>query len=251
MLIEYHIKLPLSLDQYHIAHLHTTMEMSKEYTSVGEGVEILENTPCDSACLPHKQTTKVNKVQRTSKRYYIPTSITSAVGLDKCILGESSFNCFPYLKTNVVAESGTNGEFMIDTICGKGNDLNKDNVFRLPQVMLDKRSVVDIDIITDTLPLDLIKDDEDPKKVLGLDDDWQSKLDPKLSMIVYKLVSVSSRDRNKDAINALVVTNLRNMFNVFHRKLVCSGERWKGLNIEDIRTMEYETKEFLDKKRKL
>lgn len=242
MLIEYHIKLPISIDKYQIAHLHTTMDMSKQYTKLGEGVEVLENISCDHAYHPHQKPgsrkAAVTKVQRTSKRYYIPDSITSVVGLDSVILRESSFNGFPNFRTTVAAESAGD-EFTIDTVCRKGDDVaNKDNVFKLPQEILDKRAVVDIDIVADALPSDLVNDDEDPKKVLGLADDWQSSLIPRLSMVVYKLVFVKSRDPVHKEVNALVMDNLHKMFNVFHRKLVCSQDRWKGLNMEDIRTME-------------
>lgn len=253
LLIEYRIKLPISYDHYQIAHLHATMEMSKEYTpsSADSAVEILENVPCDPACLPNQTNSgrkAVAKVQCTSKRYYIPDSLVSAAGLNSVILRESSFNGFPNFRTTVTAESGATGEFTVDTVCRKGdNDANKDNVFRLPQAILDKRGVVDIDIVNDELPATLARDDEDPKKVLGLGEDWQASLIPRLSMVVYKLVFVGGVGRN---INALVMDSLQKMFTVFHRKLVCSQDRLRGLNIEDIRTMEAETKDLLDKKRK-
>jgi len=259
LLVEYRIKLPISIDQYQIAHLHTTMDMSKQYTKLGEGVEILENTPCDPACLPHQKPDSrkaVTKVQRTSKRYYIPDSITTVVGFNNVILRKSSFNKFPNFRTTITVESASgsliNGEFTIDTVCRKGDDVvNKDNVFRLPQEILDKRAVVDIDIVRDALPSDLVSEYEDPKKVLGLTDEWQESLIPRLSIVVYKLVFVKSCDPvNKEVINALVIDNLNKMFNVFHRKLVCSQDRWTGLNMEDIRIMEEETKDLLAKKRK-
>lgn len=258
LLIEYRIKLPISYDQYQVAHLHTTMEMSKEYTSSGEGVEVLENIPCDPACLPNQKPNSrkaTAKVQRTSKRYYVPDSITSAVGLSSVILRESSFNRFPNFRTTVIAESGTDGEFTVDTVCRKGDDtVNKDNVFRLPQVILDKRAVINIDIANDELSADLARDDEDPEKVLGLGEDWQTSLIPRLSMVVYKLVSVNLQsggvNQGSENKEVVVMDSLQKMFNVFHRKLVCSQDRWRGLNMEDIRTMEAETKDLLDKKRK-
>lgn len=235
------------------------MAVSKQYTKLGDGVEVLENTPCDPACLPHQKPgarTEVGKVQRTSKRYYVPDSIASVVGLNQVVLRESSFNKFPTFRTTVTAESAAdsaiNGEFTIDTVCRKGDDVvNKDNAFRLPQGLLDKRAVVDIDIVADSLPAALVNDDEDPKKALGLADGWQGSLIPGLSMVVYKLVFVKIRDpANEETINSLVMDNLNRIFNVFHRKLVCSQDRWKGLNMEDIRTMEKETKYLLNKKRK-
>lgn len=252
LLIEYRITLPLSLNQYQIAQLHTTAEMSKDFTSPGEGVEILENIPCDTAFLPNQTPLRksVNKVQRTSKRYHIPDSISAAAGLSNCIMRESSFNGFPSFRTVVTAETGATGEFTIDTVCKKMDDIKQNNIFKLPQVILDKRSVVDIDIVNDTLPLELVSEDEEPKNVLGLKDDWQSSLVPQLSMVVYKLVFVkNSRDAPKE-VNTLVMDNLRVMFTLFHRKLICSQDRWKGLNIDDIRTIEEETKDVLDKKRK-
>ena len=257
LLIEYRIKLPLPLDQYQIAQLYTTVEMSKEFTSSGEGVEILENIPCDPACLPNHtgpSRKAVTKVQRTLKRYYIPSAMSAAVGLSDCILRESSFNGFPNLRTVVTAEAGTDGEFTIDTVCKKMDDPKDNaNVFKLPQAILDKCSVVDIDIVNDSLPPDLLNKD-DPKEV-GLKDDWQESLIPRLSMVVYKLVFVKSRETNKEtketkeAVNTLVMDSMRKVFTVFHRKLVCSQDMWKGLNMEDIRTIEQETKDVLDRKR--
>lgn len=253
LLIEYRIKLPLSIDQYQIAHLHTTMEMSKEYTSSGTGIEILESTPCDAACLPNQQHRKdVSKVQRTSKQYHIPNSMASPLNLQDCILRESSFNGFPNMRTVVTAESGANGEFTIDTLCMRGDDerhtnLSESNVFRLPKIMLKKRSVVHIDIADDSgLPSHLL---EDPKKV-DLNDEWQDALIPRMSMVVYKLVFVKSRDVNKESVNSLVMNMLRQVFTIFHRKMVCSQDSWKGLTLEDIRIMEDETKGILDRKRK-
>lgn len=248
LMIEYRIKLPITLDKYSIAHLYTIMEMSKKYTTVGEGVEILENTQCDQSRLPHNKKNRkmVNKVQRTSKRYYIPNTITSVVGLKDCVLRKSSFHRFPHFRTTVTAEAGTKGEFTIDTLCRPVDD--DTNVFKLPQTILDRRSLVNIDIVTDIITSDFIKD-IDAKKLLNLEDDWQSTIDPKISMVVHKLVSVESHEPNKDVINSLVIENLRKIFTIFHKKLVCSHDQWKDLKIKDIRTMENDTKEFLDKKR--
>ena len=218
----------------------------QKYTKPGEGVEILENVPCDVACLPqHNPNSRnsVQKVQRTSKRYYIPDFITSHLTKDSVVLRESSFNGFPNFRTVVTAESGTTGEFTIDTLCMTDDDANKDNVFKLPQIILDKRSVINIDIVNDALPPELVKEGDDPKKVLGLKDDWNSSFIP---MVVYKLVFVKSND---EIINTLIRDNLRTMFNLFHRKLVCSQDRWIGLNIKDIRTMEDDTKDLLDQRR--
>lgn len=250
LLIEYRIKLPLPLDHYQIAQLHTTMEMSKEFTSSGEGVEILENIPCDHACLPKpRHRDAVTKVQHTSKRFFIPSAISAAGGLSNCILRESSFNGFPNFKTVVTAETGTSGEFTIDTVCKKIDET--ENVFKLPQAILDKCSVVDIDIVNDSLPSDLLNENEDPKIVLGLKSDWQESLSP-TSMVVHKLVFVNSMETNKEtkqAVTTLVVDSLRKLFTLFHRKLVCSQDRWRGLNMGDIRIMEQETKDVLDRKR--
>lgn len=249
LLIEYRIKLPLSFDEYHVAQLHTTLEMSKELTSPGEGVQILENTPCDTACVPNKVVRKlVSKVQRTLKRYYIPTTVSAPVGLSGCILSESSFNCFPNFRT--VIEAGANGEVTIDTVCKKMDDTNNPNIFKLPIQL----PMVDIDIVNDSLPSNLLNDNDDPKKVLGLKDDWQQSLTHSNSMVVHKLILVKSREAKKEtetAVNTFVADSLRNLFTVFHRKMVCSQDRWKGLTIEDIRTMEQEAIEVLDRKRKM
>ncbi len=242
MLIEYRINLPIVLDRYEIAHLHTTMELSKQFTNSGQGVEILENTACDPACLPNqaeRSRESIGKVQRTSKRYHIPDSLTSTVGITGCVLRESSFNKFPYSRTTLTASES--GEFTVDTLCKQLSD--DPNVFKLPQTILNKRSVVHIDIVNDKLHD--VECDDDPKTVLGLKTDWQDDLIPRLSTTVYKLVFIKTRIPNKEKVNALVLQAIHNIFLLFHRKLVCSQERWMGLNMDDIRTVEKETKDSL------
>jgi len=221
MLIEYRINLPIVLDRYEIAHLHTTMELSKQFTNSGQGVET------------------IGKVQRTSKRSHIPDSLTSTVGITGCVLRESSFNKFPYSRTTLTASES--GEFTVDTLCKQLSD--DPNVFKLPQTILNKRSVVHIDIVNDKLHD--VECDDDPKTVLGLKTDWQDDLIPRLSTTVYKLVFIKTRIPNKEKVNALVLQAIHNIFLLFHRKLVCSQERWMGLNMDDIRTMEKETKDSL------
>ncbi len=243
------MKLPISLEAYRVAHLYVTNEMSKECTKSGQGVEILENTPCDSSCLPnkHKQA-NVSHVQRTSKRYYIPDSITASVGVSDCVLSERSFKGFPNMRTTI---NGENGEITIDTICKKYQKQYDENVFKLPQAILDKRSVIDIDVVNDELPQEFRKEHEDPKHVLGLTNTWQSSLNPLKTMDVYKLVFVKSSDlTNKEKINALAMDTLQTVITAFHKKLICSQDQWIGLNIRDIRTLEDETTDVLDIRRK-
>ena len=55
---------------------------------------------------------------------------------------------FPNFRTVVTTEAGPTGEVTIETLCMTDDDANKDNVFKLPQIILDKRSVINIDIST-------------------------------------------------------------------------------------------------------
>jgi hypothetical protein len=217
LLIEYRIKLPIEFSKYHIGHLYSIIEMSKEYTSKNEGVEILENTFCDDARLPNQKKSKgIEKIQRTSKRYYIPDSLVSEIGLSGCILKETEYNGFPNMRTTCTDETGT--EFVIDTICKEISDLrNSDNIFRLPRYMLDKREIVEINV------------DESEH-----------------SMIVYKLLMINDMEQK---ISSFIVKTLTNAFTLCHKKLIETFNTWNGLTIEDIRKMEIDLKDILDQKR--
>lgn len=245
LLTEYRIKLPIPMSRYQIAQLYTTIEMSKAYTFANQGVEILENTVSDSPYLPNqiRQKNKMH-IQHTVKRYYLPDSLVSSVGLVNCVLRGISFNGGLNMRTTVTAEKGVSGEFTVDTVCKQLESKDKDNVFQLPKDILGKRSVVSIDIVNDT-PSDA-KHDEDPRKVLGLKNDWQDSLTSESSMIVYKLVLIQNTDKK---IESLIMDTLQQTFNLFHRKLVCSQDMWIMKSLEDIRTMEVEMKVILDQKR--
>lgn len=250
LLIEYCIKLPITIDKYQIAHLYTTMEMSKEYTTGPDvthrdqsAVQILENTPCDHANIPqNKQSTSVTHIQRTLKQYKIPDSLISSIGLIDCVLSESSFNGFPVMRTTVTAAAGASCEYTIDTLCKPFTDSIVSNMFKLPQLIMDKCVTIDLDIVNDALPPGLVREDEDPCKVLGMKNDWQNSLTPANSMIVYKLMMCHAND----SISDLVKDTMRNLLIIFHRKLICSQDKWNALTMEDIRTMEAETKKELD-----
>lgn len=217
LLIEYRIKIPIEFSKYQIGHLYSIIEMSKEYTSRNVGVEILENTLCDAPRLPNQKKSKgFEKIQRTSKRYYIPDSLVSEIGLSGCILKETEYNGWPNIRTTCTDETGT--EFVIDTICKEISDLkNSDNIFRLPRYMLDKRKIVEINV-----------DESEP------------------SMIVYKLLMVNHMEEN---ISLFIVKTLTNAFTICHKKLIETFNTWNGLTIEDIRKMEIDLKDVLDQKR--
>lgn len=216
--VEYRIILPLSIDLYRIGSLYTTMEMSKAYTSENEGVEILENVPCDQANPPRRKPRNVHLVHRTLKRYHIPkhsSKHSSQFGFEPqqdCVVREDSFDGFPHSKTVLRFESGMEGEVVIDTICC--TEL-KDNMFRLPPSILSQISMVDINLLPD------------PSMVA----------DP--TMVVYKLVTL--KDSGMD--------HFEDLFTKFHRQLLDSKDEWKDFTLEDIRTREKETKDLLDIKR--
>jgi hypothetical protein len=255
-LIEFRIKLPIATEKYPLARLHTTMDLSKELTNSRQGVKILENTLSNLPCYPTNNSSQScgHLVQRTSKRYYLPDSLTTPLGVSGCVLREDSFNNPPNSRTTVTADYPSQPlgsvEFTVDTIVKNFSTDTSHNIFRLPHFMLDKRSVVDIDIVNDSLDVNdsllynlaLV----DPKTILGLKDDWQDHLTPNTSTILYKLVIIKSDSKQ---VTALIKESLQKLFLVFHQKLVCSHDRWTGLNIDDIRTMESETTTALKKRR--
>jgi hypothetical protein len=129
------------------------------------------------------------------------------------------------------------------------------NVHGLTGKPLEKRVVELIDIAAPVDPAKY-KEEEDPAKFksartgrgpLAPSPGWQGTVSP--VMCAYKLVTVEFPYFGlQGKVENLIQSYQRSLFNASHRQLFCWIDEWFGKTMEDIRTMERETKALLDAK---
>uniref|UniRef100_A0A672IUI4 Phosphatidylinositol transfer protein, alpha a n=1 Tax=Salarias fasciatus TaxID=181472 RepID=A0A672IUI4_SALFA len=131
----------------------------------------------------------------------------------------------------------------------------QDNVHKLDDTLLKQRDVVEIDITEN--PDKEYKEEEDPAKFKSkktgrgpLGPDWKKELaaNPNCPhMCAYKLVTVEFKwlgfqGKTEDFIHKFE----KRVFTKFHRQLFCWLDKWYGMDMEDIRKLEEDTKAELD-----
>ena len=71
-------------------------------------------------------------------------------------------------------------------------------------------------------------------------------------MTCYKLVTIEFKWFGlQSKVENFISTTERRLFLNFHRQVFCSIDKWHGMTMEDIRTLEDKTKEELEKQRSL
>lgn len=127
-------------------------------------------------------------------------------------------------------------------------------VHELPPDKLKAREVVYIDIAHDPIASADYKSDEDPTKFKSLKTgrgplntkDWTNNVTP--VMTCYKLVTCEFKWFGlQTRVENFIQKSERRLFTNFHRQVFCWIDRWYGLTMEDIRSIEDKTKEELDR----
>lgn len=131
---------------------------------------------------------------------------------------------------------------------------NQQNVHELSPDKLKIREVVHIDIANDPIASADYKEDEDPTKFQSrktdrgplVGKDWKNKVQP--VMTCYKLVTCEFKWFGlQTRVESFIQKAERRLFTNFHRQVFCWIDRWYGLTMEDIRALEDNTKEELDR----
>jgi hypothetical protein len=249
---ELRITLPYSVGEYQISQLFSINEASKCETGGGEGVEIIKNEPFED-----KQN---GSGQYTFKVYHLSSKVPKIVKVfapnGSLQLHEESWNAYPYCRT-ILTNPYLQDNFKIETISKHEEGIHTlhDNIHDLDQEMLKKREVDIVDIATDKLDPKDYKEDEDPMKFHSektgrgpLGENWMKKC-PKL-MTCYKLTIIEFKWRGlQGSMENLIFKIIRNLMLKLHRQNFCWLDKWFGMQIDDIRTLENKTKYELDVKR--
>ena len=97
---EYRVTLPMTVEEYQVAHLYAVAEASKNETGGGEGVEVLKNEPFNNFPLLNG---KFCKGQYTYKIYHLANKVPGWIKMiaptGLLEIHEEAWNAYPYCKT--------------------------------------------------------------------------------------------------------------------------------------------------------
>ncbi|XP_072371818.1 membrane-associated phosphatidylinositol transfer protein 2 isoform X6 [Scyliorhinus torazame] len=251
---EYHIPLPMSVEEYRIAQLYMIQKKSKEETSGEEsGVEILENRPYNDGPGGSGQYTR--KVYHIGM--HIPSWFRSILPKAALRVEEESWNAYPYTRTRYTCPFVEKFSIDIETYY-KPDSGDQANVFNLSTAEKRQRMIDPIDIVKDPIPPNEYKTEEDPKLYKSsktgrgpLSDDWidECRKKPRKMpiMCAYKLCKVEFRYWGMQTKIERFIhdVGLRKVMLRAHRQAWCWQDEWYGLTMEDIRRLERETQLML------
>eukprot|EP00282_Hemiselmis_andersenii_P037632 CAMPEP_0169431398 /NCGR_PEP_ID=MMETSP1042-20121227/2924_1 /TAXON_ID=464988 /ORGANISM="Hemiselmis andersenii, Strain CCMP1180" /LENGTH=246 /DNA_ID=CAMNT_0009541803 /DNA_START=144 /DNA_END=881 /DNA_ORIENTATION=- len=152
VMVEFRIPMPLTTEEYRIGNLFTTAKTTKleAQRSEGAGIEVIKNEPCNHP--------KYGPGQYTLKKYYIhdklPGWLRTILPKANAVLVEESYNCFPYVRTELTIELFKKFKMTVETQLREGPAGTEDNALQIPPRLLKKRQVEVIDIVESKLPKD-------------------------------------------------------------------------------------------------
>ncbi|XP_065491586.1 membrane-associated phosphatidylinositol transfer protein 1 isoform X3 [Caloenas nicobarica] len=250
---EYHVLLPMSVDEYQVAQLYMIQKKSREESSgEGSGVEILANRPYSDG--------PGGSGQYTHKIYHVGSHIPSwfRALLPKAALQveEESWNAYPYTRTRYTCPFVEKFSIDIETYY-RPDAGQQTNVFNLSAAEKRQRILDTIDIVRDPISPGEYKPEEDPKLYRSaktgrgpLGDDWLETAAGGTLMCAYKLCKVEFRYWGMQSKIEQFIhdVGLRKVMLRAHRQAWCWQDEWTDLTMEDIRQLEEETARMLAQK---
>ncbi|XP_060558830.1 protein retinal degeneration B-like isoform X3 [Ruditapes philippinarum] len=250
---EYRISLPMSVEEYRIAQLYMIQRKSREEShGAGSGVEIITNQPYTEG--------PGGSGQYTYKIYHIgshlPGWFRAILPKSALRVEEEAWNAYPYTKTRYRCPFVEKFVLEVETrYLNDGGEL--DNIFGLSQSELKERTVDFIDIVKDNISSGDYRREEDPKIFVSkatnrgpLNDNWREEYSQlskvsseKKIMTAYKLCRVEFKYWGMQTKIERFIHDigLRKTMLRAHRQAWCWQDEYHGLQLADIRKLEYET----------
>ncbi|BFZ18464.1 hypothetical protein BsWGS_21503 [Bradybaena similaris] len=267
---EFRIVLPMSVDEYHIGQLYSVAQASKNETGGGEGVEVKVNeafderthVPSPKLCANGRDFTQG---QYTHKIYHLSSKVPSFVRMlapkGSLEIHEKAWNAYPYCRTIVTNPDFMKLDFyiMIESFHAPDSG-NTYNIHGLTGRDLSVREVVKIDIANDKVAPKDYKPEWDPCLVgspkagrppLPRDKtgEWMNKVQP--VMCCYKVVKVWFKWFGlQKRMESFALLQEERLFLNFHRQVVCWTDEFYGLTMDDIRRLEANVKDELERQMK-
>nr|XP_061804499.1 membrane-associated phosphatidylinositol transfer protein 2-like [Nerophis lumbriciformis] len=254
---EYHIPMPMSVEEYRIAQLYMIQKKSREEScGEGSGVEILKNKPYTDG--PGGTGQYTHKVYHIGM--HIPGWFRSILPKAALRVEEESWNAYPYTRTRYTCPFVEKFSIDIETYY-MGDAGGQQDVFNMSAADKRQRTIDPIDIVSDHIPPHEYKAEEDPRLYKSaktqrgpLRDDWilEYRENPGLTpiMCAYKLCKVEFRYWGMQSKIERFIhdVGLRKVMVRAHRQAWCWQDEWYGLTMEDIRQLELETQLALARK---
>ncbi|XP_020823907.1 membrane-associated phosphatidylinositol transfer protein 1 [Phascolarctos cinereus] len=251
---EYHILLPMSLEEYQVAQLYMIQKKSREESSgEGSGVEILANRPYEDG--PGGSGQYTHKVYHVGS--HIPGWFRALLPKAALQVEEESWNAYPYTRTRYTCPFVEKFSIEIETYY-RPDGGQQPNVFNLSGAERRQRILDTIDIVRDAVAPGEYKAEEDPRLYRSaktgrgpLGDDW-ARLAAQSGplMCAYKLCKVEFRYWGMQAKIEQFIhdVGLRRVMLRAHRQAWCWQDEWTELSMADIRALEEETARMLARK---
>jgi hypothetical protein len=251
IVVQFLIPLPISVEEYEIGKLYGVAEASKNETGGGEGIEILVNEPYEGADKYHGRGQYTHKVIHLATK--VPAFIRILAPKGSLEIHEKSWNAHPFCKTEY-SNPAMKEQFYatIESIHKPGRPDDEEN----QNVQQFTGESITIDIVNDKVSDTDYKEDVDPSKFHStktgrgplLAEDWRTKQGEYPVMTCFKLYEIKFNWWGlQDKVQAVIKKSVHRLLRNFHRQLLCWIDRWHGLTVKDIRKIEEETKEELDK----
>ncbi|XP_059479824.1 cytoplasmic phosphatidylinositol transfer protein 1 [Neocloeon triangulifer] len=237
---EYRICMPLTVEEYKVGQLYMIARHSLEQSEKGEGVEVVENSPCEDEVHGKGQYTE-KRIHLSSKLPYWVQSMIPRL----FYVTEKAWNYYPYTETEYTCSFLPKFNIFIKTRF-EDNAGTSENCLGIPEEELANRNVEFIDIAFDEVVPRHYKEEEDPKlfksKKTGrgvLVEGWKEDTQP--IMCSYKLVRASFEVWGlQTRVEDWILKAIRDILLLGHRQAFAWMDEWHGMTIEDVR--EYEQK---------
>lgn len=246
--------MPLTLQEYQIGQLYSTMKFSKDETGGGEGMEWVFNEAfsanSEDALLINGQ--KMGG-QYTEKIIFVADKVPGVVRTlapkGSMEMQENSWNAYPHERTEISNPEYLKEAFSLSIKSVHLSDRGTtDNALNLDADVLSKREVEYIDIANDPVNPRDVDPETDPQTFKSvktgrgeLGEDWSKTVEP--VMCCYKLVTCEFKWFGmQERIEKIISRYERRLFQMFNRKVFCWMDKWYGLKMEEIRQMEEETR---------
>ncbi|EDW01282.1 cytoplasmic phosphatidylinositol transfer protein 1 [Drosophila grimshawi] len=235
---EYRVCMPLTVEEYKIGQLYMIARHSLEQSDEGEGVEVIENKPCEDPVHGTGQYTE-KRIHLSSRLPYWIQAICPRV----FYVTEKSWNYYPYTLTEYTCSFIPKLNVLIKTKY-ENNNGSTENCLDLSEDELKVRTVDHLDIAFDELNAKHYKRDEDPKFFKSqktnrgpLVEGWRETDTP--IMCSYKVVHASFEVWGfQTKVEDFIQRGIREILLLGHRQAFAWVDEWHGWTLEDVRSYE-------------
>ncbi|XP_020817251.1 cytoplasmic phosphatidylinositol transfer protein 1 [Drosophila serrata] len=235
---EYRVCMPLTVEEYKIGQLYMIARHSLEQSEEGEGVEVVENRPCEDPVHGKGQYTEKH-IHLSSRLPYWIQAICPRV----FYVIEKSWNYYPYTLTEYTCSFIPKLNVLIKTKY-EDNNGSTENCLDLSEEELKTRTVDHLDIAFDDLSPKHYKQEEDPKFYKSIKtnrgpliEGWRDTDKP--IMCSYKVVHATFEVWGlQTKVEDFIQRGIREILLLGHRQAFAWLDEWHGMTLEDVRDYE-------------